>query len=179
MTPDKIAEEYLRWRLEQMKAEAPAAPSASQLIERALPWWEKSPERFRALVGQLETIRTGHGHNGNHPNSSPDGHAVPALLLREEVEIQSSARVLDFKIHDGKLHFRFQLEPPLAPVSSSMEVTFISDASTRPLFFAPAFGSEENGYIVYADLLPELVREWAPLDEANGLPLRLIIRVVP
>ena len=179
MTPDKIAEEYLRWRLEQMKAEAPAAPGASQLIERALPWWEKSPEAFRSLVGRLETIRAGHDHNGDHPTSSPDGHALPVLVVQGEVEIQSLARVLDFKIHDGKLHFRFQLEPPVPPVSSSLEVTFISDASPRPLFFAPAFGSEENGYIVYADLLPELVREWAPLIEANGLPLRLIIRVAP
>jgi hypothetical protein len=179
MTPDKIAEEYLRWRLEQMKAEAPAAPSASQLIERALPWWEKSPERFRSLLGHLETIPTGHDQNGDHPNSSLDGPAVPALIVRGEAEIQSLVRVPDFKIQDGKLHFRFQLAPSLTPVDSTLEVTFISDTAGRPLFFTPAFGSGEIGYIVYADLSPELAREWASLKETDRLPFRLIIHLGP
>jgi hypothetical protein len=179
MTPDKLAEEYLRWRLEQMKAEAPAAPAASQLIELALPWWERSPERFRSLVGRMETIRNGQDHNGDHTNSSPDSHEVPTLIVRGQSEIQSLARVLDFKIYDGKLHFRFKLEPPLTPVDSTLEVTFLSDAATRPLFFAPAFGSEEIGYIVYADILPELAREWASLKETERLPFRLIIHLGP
>jgi hypothetical protein len=177
MTPDKLAEEYFRWRLEQMKAEAPPAPSASQLIERALPWWERYPERFRSLVGQMETIRVGHDHNGDHPKSTPESFAVPALIVRGETETQSSARVLDFKILDGKLHFRFQLEPLLTPVDSTLEVTFISAAVLRPLFFTPAFGNMEIGYIVYADLSAELAREWASRREVDRLPFWLIIRL--
>jgi hypothetical protein len=175
MTPDKLAEEYFRWRLEQMKAEAPAAPSASQLIERALPWWEKFPERFRTLVGHMETIRTGHDHNGNHPNASSDGRTVPVLIVQGEAETKSFARILDFKILDGKLHFRFQLAPPLTPGASALEVTFISDTAARALFTSPAFGSGEIGYIVYTELQPELARDWALLKETDRLPFRLIL----
>src|SRR5271170_2569014 len=119
MTSDKLAEEYLRWRFESMKAEAPAAPSAAQLIERALPWWERSPERFRALVGRLEKMQSGYDHNGGRP--------MPALIVQGEAETEGFARVLDFKIRDGMLHFRFQAEPSFASQASTFEVTFISD----------------------------------------------------
>jgi hypothetical protein len=179
MTPDKLAEEYFRWRLEQMKAEAPAAPSAAELFERALPWWERWPERFRLLVGQLEAIRTDHDHNGDHPNPGPEGYAVPSLIVRGEAEIKGFARVLDFKILDAKLHFRFQLAPPLAPGDSSLEVTFISDMDARVLLFTQALGLGETGYIVCARLPPELVRDWALLKETDILPFRLILQSGP
>jgi hypothetical protein len=179
MTPDKIAEEYFRWRLELMKVEAPAPPSAAQLIERARPWWERWPDRFHSLAGHLETKRTGHPHNGDQPNPGPDGIAVQALIVRGKEETKGFARVLDFKIHDAKLHFRFQLDPPFTPGASSLEVTFISDTAARALFFAQAFGSGEIGYIVYTELPPELARDWASLKETDPLPFRMILRSGP
>jgi hypothetical protein len=104
---------------------------------------------------------------------------VPALIVRGEAETKSFARVLDFKIGDAKLHFRFQLTPALTPGDSSLEVTFISDKDARALFFTPAFGSGEIGYIVHTELPLELARDWAPLKETDFLPFRMILRSGP
>ena len=176
MTPDELAEGYLRWRFESMKAEAPAAPSAAQLIERALPWWERSPERFRALVGRLGKIESGSDHNGSQSDRNSGAHAVPTLTVRGQEETEGFARVLDFKIRDGRLHFRFRAGPPLASGVSTIEATFISCSTPRALLFTPAFGSSEVGYIVYTELPPELARDWALLNETDRLPFRLILR---
>jgi hypothetical protein len=178
MTSDKLAEEYLRWRFESMKAEAPAAPSAAQLIQRARPWWEKWPERFRALIGRLEKIQSGNDHNGGQSDGS-GVHTVPVLMVRGEEETEDFARVLDFKVHDGKLHFRFQVAPSLASGVSSFEATFISYPVSRALLFTPAFGSSEIGYIAYTELPPELAEAWTLLNETVPLPFRLILHSGP
>ncbi len=104
---------------------------------------------------------------------------MPALVVRREVETRSFARVLDFKICDAKLHFRFQLTTPLKPRESTFEVTFVSGTAARALFFTPAFGSENIGYIVYTELPTELARDWALLKETDLLPFRLILRSGP
>ena len=176
MTPDKIAEEYLRWRFQLMKAEAPAAPSAAQLIERALPWWERTPERYRALVGRLEKMQSGYDNNGGRSDHGSEGRAMPALIVRGDEGMECFARVLDFKVRDGKLHFRFKVASPFAPEGSTLEVTFISYPASRALLFAPAFGSSEIGYIVYTELPAELSVAWVSLDETAHLPFRLILR---
>jgi hypothetical protein len=179
MTSDNLAKEYLRWRFESMKAEAPAAPSAAQLIERALPWWERSPEIFRALVGRLEKMRNGYDHNESQSDHGSGVHTVPALMVRGEAETEGFARVLDFKIRDGRLHFRFQAAPSFVSEISTFEVTFISYPASRALFFTPAFGSSEIGYIVYTQLPPELAGAWTLLNETDRLPFRLILRSGP
>jgi hypothetical protein len=179
MTSDKLAEEYLRWRFESMKAEAPAAPSADQLIDRALPWWERSPEKFRALVGRLEKIQNGNDHNGGPSGHDSEGHTVPALIVRGDAGTEGLARVLDFKVSDGKLHFRFQLAPSLASGTSTFEVTIISHPGSLALLFTPAFGSNETGYIAYTELPPELAGAWTLLKETDRLPFRLILRSGP
>ena len=125
MTSDKLAEEYLHWRFESMKEEAPTAPSAAQLIERALPWWERSPERFRALIGRLEKIQSGNDRKGGQSDNGSGVHAVPALMVRGEAETECFAHVLDFKIRDGRLHFRFQASP-----SGTQSASRVVDNST-------------------------------------------------
>ena len=179
MTLDKLAEEYFRWRFEQMKTEAPAAPSAAELIKRALPWRERFPDRFRTLVSHFEMAGANHDDNGDHQASSLAVHAVPALIVRGKTETIRFAQVLDFKIHEGKLHFRFQLQPPFSPAVSALEVTIISDTASHPLVFALAYGSGEIGHIVYTDLPPELVQDWALLKETDHLPFRLILSLKP
>jgi hypothetical protein len=179
MTADKLAEEYLRWRFESMKADAPAAPSAAQLLERALPWWERNPERFRTLVGRLEKMQGGYDHKGDPPGHGSEGHATPALIVRGDAEVEGLARVLDFKIRDGRLHFRFQAEPSFASEASTFEVTFISCQTSRALLFTSAYGSSETGYIAYTELPSQLARDWALLNEKDRLPFRLILRSGP
>ena len=179
MTSDELAEEYLRWRFESMKAEAPTAPSAAQLIERALPWWESRPERFRALVGRLEKMQGAYDHNGGSPGDGLEGHAIPVLIVRGDAETEGFARVLDFKIRDGRLHFRFQSEPSFAAETSTFEVTFISCQTSRALLFTRAYGSNKTGYIGFTELPSELARDWALLTETDRLPFRLILRSGP
>jgi len=179
MTSEKIAEEYLRWRFRLMKAEAPTAPSAAQLIERALPWWERNPERFRALVGRLEKMQSGNDHNAGLPDHGSEVHAMPVLIVRGDAEVEGFARVLDFKVCNGKLHFRFQVAPSFESGTSTLAVTFISHPASRALLLTPAFGSSEVGYIVYTDLLPENAGAWTLLDETDHLPFRLILHLTP
>jgi hypothetical protein len=175
MTTDKIAEEYLRWRFESMKAEAPAGPSAARIIERALPWWERWPERFRALAERLEKMPNRIGHNEGHSEHSLGAYSLPALIVRGDAETEGFVRVLDFKIRDGRLHFRFQAETSLASEDSAFEVTFISNPAARAVLLSPAFGSSEIGYIVYTELPPELAGAWSLLNERERLPFRLIL----
>lgn len=179
MTSDKLVQEYIRWRFKSMKAEAPAAPSAAQLIERALPWWETWPERFRAIIRHLEKIQSGNDHNGDQSDLGSGVHVVPALMVRGETETEGYARVLDFKIRDDKLHFRFQVAPSVASGASTFEVTFISYPALHALLFTPAFGSSETGYISYTELPPELAGAWTLLNETDPLPFRLILRSGP
>jgi hypothetical protein len=179
MTADKLAEEYLRWRFESMKADAPAAPSAAQLLERALPWWERNPERFRTLVGRLEKMQGGYDHKGSPSGHDSENHATPALIVGGEAEVEGLARVLDFKIRDGRLHFRFHSEPSFASETSTLEVTFICYQTSRALLFTSAYGSSETGYIAYTELPSQLARDWALLNEKDRLPLRLILRSGP
>ena len=104
---------------------------------------------------------------------------MPALMVRGEAETEGFARVLDFKIRDGILHFRFQVASSLASEASTFEVTFISYPASRALFFIPAYGSGKIGYIVCAELPPELARDWALLKETDVLPFRLILHTGP
>jgi hypothetical protein len=97
-------------------------------------------------------------------------------MVRGETTTEDFARVLDFKIRDGGLHFRFKAASSIASEASSFEVTFISYPTSRALLFTPAFGSSEIGYIVYTELPPELAGDWALLNETDPLPFRLILR---
>src|ERR1700733_12373404 len=127
MKPEKTVEELLRWRLEQARAEAPAPPIASQLLELARPWWEKWPEMFKSQVEHLSRIRVGCDSPATKPGRSSGGYAVPALIVRGVEKSEGLARVLEFNIRNDTLRFRFRLEPPMTLTESTLELTFISD----------------------------------------------------
>src|SRR5438477_12791678 len=73
-------EQLLRWRLAQAEAEAPPAPRAARLLERARPWWESWPERFQSVIERLTRIQIAYGHAMAEPQSR-SGHPVPALIV--------------------------------------------------------------------------------------------------
>jgi hypothetical protein len=165
MKPEKTVEELLRWRLEQARMDAPSAPSVSQLLELARPWWEKWPEKFQAQVERLRRI-----------DRRNNGCVVPALIVFGTEESEGLARVLEFDVRNDHLHFRFQLEPSLMHVASALEVTFVSDPGARPLFSAEATTLGESECLLEAALLPEIARDWAHLKATDRLPFRLILR---
>ena len=49
--------ELLRWRYEQAKAEAAVAPGAVRLLSLAMPWRERSPQKFQSAVPQLDKVQ--------------------------------------------------------------------------------------------------------------------------
>ena len=175
MKPEKAVEEFLRWRLEQARAEAPPAPSASHLLELARPWWEKWPEMFQSQVEKLSRIQVEYDGPATKPTLISSGYFVPALVVRGVEASEGFARVLEFNIHNDRLRFRFQLEPSLSHEEPTLELTFISETSAHPVLLAAASVSVESDYLLETLLLPEIAREWAHLKETDHLPIRLIL----
>jgi len=176
MKPEKTVDELLHWRFSQARVEAPSAPSASQLLDRARPWWEKWPEMFQSKVKRLRRIQIGHDGPATDPSRSSDGNVVPTLIVCGAEESEGLVRVLEFNIRKDNLRFRFQIEPRLTLAESTLELTFISDTDARPLLFAPAIGLMESEYLLDAALLPEIARDWARLKKTDRLPFRFIFR---
>jgi len=169
-------EELLRWRAARAEAEAPPAPRAAQLLEMARPWWELWPERFRSFVERLGRIQVAYGHAMAEPRPSHTGHPVPALIIRIREELETSARVLYLNVRDGRLRLRFQVDAALGPEPTSLEVTFVCNASRRPVVSANASLSVENEYRLDTELPEELARSWEQLKVTDRMPFRLILR---
>ena len=169
-------EQLLRWRLSQAEAEAPPAPRAARLLELARPWWETWPERFQAAIERLTRIQLAYGHAMTEPQRSRSGHPVPALIIQEANELETSARVLYFNVRNGQLHLRFQLVAPPEHAEQDFEVTVVSDPAALPLFSANASKSVDNEYRLSAELSEKLAREWERLKVTDRMPFRLILR---
>ena len=171
-------EQLLRWRLAQAEAEAPPAPRAARLLELARPWWETWPAQFQALVERLGGIQINCGHAMAEPNQSRMGHPVPVIIVSGAEESEALARVLYLSFRDGRLHLRFQLETPSAPVDAPYEVTIVSDADAKPVFSARAGLSRDSGYRLDAELATEVAVRWERLKVTDRMPFRLILRSV-
>jgi hypothetical protein len=176
MKSEPTIEELLRWRLARAETEAPRPPRAADLLQLAQPWWETWPNRFQSLVERLGRIQVAYGHAMADPRQPHQVHPVPTLIVRAIEESETSARVLYFKVGDGRLRLRFQLEPSYAKAQEKFEVTFIADDSGRPLFSAMAVLSLENEYCVDAELSEELSRVWEQLKVTDRMPFRFILR---
>ena len=107
-----------------------------------------------------------HGHGG---------HPVPALISRQDEELESPARVLYLSIREGKLRLRFQLDP-IPRIESGFEVTFVSEAALRPILSAYASLSVDGEYRLDADLPEDLAANWESLKVTDRMPFRFILR---
>jgi hypothetical protein len=169
-------EQLLRWRLAQAEAEAPPAPRATRLLERARPWWETWPEQFQAVVERLGRIQIAYGHAMAEPLPRRTGHPVPVLVAVGSEESEGSAHVLYLSVRDGQLRLRFQLEVSSPPPESSYDVTFVSEPEAQPLFSARACRSVESEYRLDTELPAEVATRWARLKVTDRMPFRLILR---
>lgn len=129
-------EQLLRWRLAQAEADAPSAPRAARLLELSRPWWETWPEQFQSMVERLGKVQIAYGHAMAEPRPSRIGHPVPALIIRTREELETSVRVLYLNVRDGRLRLRFQVDTALGPEQKALDVTFVCDASRRPVVSA-------------------------------------------
>ena len=169
-------EQLLRWRLARAETEAPRAPSAARLLELVRPWWESCPERFQSLVEHVGRIRIAYGHAMTEPSRSRGGHPVPALIVHAGEKFETSVRVLYFAVRDGRLRLRFQLDAVPAQVDNTLEVTFVSESLSRPLFSASGVLSVDSEYRIDAELSEEVASDWVLLKVTDRMPFRLILR---
>jgi len=170
-------EQLLRWRLARAEADAPPAPRAARLLERARPWWEVWPERFRAQAERLGRMQLAYGYAATDPRQARSGHPVPALIAHAE-DVEAFARVLYFHVRDGRLRLRFHLEGPTGRPEPTFEVTFVSDGAARPVLIANATQSVDAEYRLDAELSPDLERSWEPLRVTDPMPFRFILRPI-
>src|SRR3569832_1723900 len=149
-------EQLLRWRHQKAASEAPPAPGAAELIERARPWWEKQPEKFQLLVERLNKIRIAPGCHQLESDLGRHWHSVPALVIHGKEISESSVRVLFFRLRDAKLRLQFRLESPVPLEESSFEATFISEAGARALFATTAPVSAKLEFTIDTELPTEI-----------------------
>ena len=136
----------LRWRLEKAKAEAPPAPSAARLLALARPWWEASPERFQLAIQRLRSIQVTGAKPVSKSLQSRARRPVPALIVRAKAELETSVRVLSMRLSNGRMQLRFQFETVPEPDEQTLEVTFVSELTLKPLFCAFAARSVGREY---------------------------------
>ena len=168
-------EQLLRWRLERAESDAPPPPAGLHLLDRARPWWELWPERFAAQTRRLGAIQISYGYAMSQLQHGHSGHPVPALISRDDGEMESPVRVLYMSVRDGKLRLRFQLDP-VPRVERGLEVTFISEEALQPILSAYASLSVDGEYRLDADLPEELAANWESLKVTDRMPFRFILR---
>ena len=167
-------EQLLRWRLDRAEQGAPPPPRAARLLEISRPWWEVWPEKFRAATARVCAIQAAYGHAATS-HSLPTEHPVPTLIVRPDGEIETSARLLYWRVDDDALRLRFQLEPAAAQGAEAFEVTFVSPAGD-PLLVARATLSVENEFRLDGELPSQTGTEWKSLRVADRMPFRFILR---
>jgi hypothetical protein len=176
MNPRPTVEQLLRWRLARAEAEAPPAPRAARLLERARPWWETWPELFADLAARLSQMEVSYGHAMADARRAPSEHLVPALIVHSATEIEASARILYFCVRNGQLHLRFQLGSTNDSSEPTYDATFVSRVTSQPLFSGLAERSANCEYSLAQTLSEELAAKWAALKVTDPMPFRLILR---
>jgi hypothetical protein len=171
-------EKLLRWRAESAEADAPPPPRAAVLLDLVTPWWELWPERFRAAAEKLAGIRVSYGYAMVEPQPGRSGHPVPALISRDDEDLEAPARVLYMSVRDGRLRLRFQLDP-IPRAEPGFDVTFVSDDASIPPLSAYATLSVDNEYRLDAELPEDLARLWQTLKVTDQMPFRFILRPGP
>ena len=168
--------ELLGWRFEQAKVEAAVAPGATRLLDLAMPWWERSPQKFESAMARLDEIQLVKAHTTTESNRRRGQEPVPALVVRGKENIANSARVRYFHLRDGKLRLRFKLDTDVVPAGPTFEVTFIADTAAHPLFCVAATVSASGEYNVNAAVPADLAQDWGQLKVVDRMPFRLILR---
>jgi hypothetical protein len=168
-------ERLLRWRSARAEADAPPAPTARLLLDRARPWWERWPEQLSAHMNRLQGMRLVYAHAASDPGQASGPYPVPALLVRVAEELEASARVLYLSVRDGRLRMRFRLDADGAIAEPTLHVTFVSDEPSGPVLSAIATQSVDHEYHLQAELPEALERGWGGLRVTERMPFRFIL----
>lgn len=167
-------EELLRWRLDQAAADVPP-PRGAELLARALPWWEISPERFRALTRRLARMPVAYGYARAPGSAQPGGYPVPALITHAD-DVETYARVLYFVVVGNRLRLRFMLDGASDALAGTLETTFVSDADDSPLFASTALRVARGEYRLEMELPEHIVHGWSRLRVTDRMPFRFVLR---
>jgi hypothetical protein len=167
--------ELISWRYKLAKSEAPSRPSATRLLDLALPWWEKNPEEFRSLAAQLNQIELAEDRPVAKSRRGR-GQPIAALAVFRGKKFQNSVRVQQFRLRNAKLNLSFEMETAMPAMGPTLEVTFISDHSAQPLFCALATASANGTYRINTELPSNLIPDWGRLKPADRMPFRLLLR---
>lgn len=168
----------LRWRFEKARAEAPPAASAARLLALARPWWEASPERFRLAIQRLRSLKIAPPHPLWKTLPSCARGPLPTVIVRTAEELEASVRILSLRLDKGRMQLSFQCVNETEPDEQELEVTFVSESTSQPLFCALATRSLSGEYSLEVELSSGLVENWKTLSVTDPLPFRLILRFV-
>jgi len=176
MKKDPLVERLLEWRTAQSEADAPPAPRAARLLERARPWWQRQPEQFAALAAALDGLHVHFGH-AMDPGAGRGGSIpVPALIRWTNIETNSLAHILYFHLRERTLRLRFHLQTTPDAPERTLDVTFVAADSHQPLFSALATFAPGGEYRIELDLPVAFAEAWAPLRVTDRMPFRFILR---
>jgi hypothetical protein len=101
---------------------------------------------------------------------------VPALVVRDDQEVEALVRVLYLSVREGRLRLRFHLDAPPPKTEPSFEVTFVPETGLEtPLFAAPASASEAGEYRLEAELPSEIAGHWGDLKVTDRMPFRFVL----
>lgn len=156
--------------------DAPPAPRGFELLDRVRPWWERWPERFRALAEPLAAMEVHYGRAASGDDPKREGYPVPTVIVRTQAEDRGLARILYFSIADRRLRLRFQMGPDDAVPPENAEVTFVDAASSRPLFAVALEPASGGRFRVEAELTSELAEAWKAFKVTDRMPFHLIIQ---
>jgi hypothetical protein len=171
-------ESLLRWRLEKARTNAPPPPSAARLLALARPWWETSPERFQLAMQRLISIPVTEGDAVLKSFRSGAGGPVPALMVRTAEVLETSARILPAIFSNGRARLSFCSEAVAEPDEQTLEVTFVSASTLKPLFSGLAAKSLSGDYWLDAELSSEFMDNGQRFEANGPLAFRLILRPV-
>lgn len=176
MKSEIIIEQLLGWRTALAENEAPPAPRASRLLERARPWWQRRPEIFDLMVAAFERtpVRLGHAME---PGATRGGsHPVPTVIARTNVETNLLADILYLAIRGNTLRLRFQLHPMTDQPEADLEVTFVADDGPHPLFSTVATLAPGQEYRLEVEIPAQVARVWKDLRVTDRMPFRFVLR---
>ena len=168
-------EELLRWRLKYAEEGAPAPPKAVHLLQSARPWWEKRPKDFRLQMEHLRKIQSAHRRATTNKGRNSNGILIPTLLVRKEVESENYAFVTHLRVLETTLRLIFKVKAKLSPMDQNLEVTFISEATLRPMFCVATSISTDSTFQIDTEIPLEIAKDWKHLKLTDPMPFRLII----
>ena len=179
MTHDPSIERLLRWRLALAEAEAPPPPPAARLLALSRRWWETLPERVHAQLDRLRQMPLAFGYAMTGDERGRAGHPVPVLIAGEkdrDEDVEAYARVLYFRVREGRMRLQFQIEGEAERLDRAFEVTLVPELADEPVLLGRATWAESGAYRVDVDLPAEFARGWSALRVTDRMPFRLMLR---